>query len=92
MVSIVWREINGKRETGLAAVGESVLLGGFRATVCTRPVVVIDVAVLVVASIRATDTLVVVILRWEGVECPVVGCGFDGGHVFAEGVAVDVVR
>jgi hypothetical protein len=33
-----------------------------------------------------------VVLRWEGFECPVVGCGFDGGHVFAEGVPMDVMR
>ena len=73
----------------LAAVSECVLSGGFRATVFTRPVGVIDVAVLVVAGVRATNTLVV---RWECVKRPVVGCMFDGGHVFAEGVAVDVMR
>ncbi len=77
--------------SGLAAVGECALSGGFRATVLTRPVGVIDVAVFVVPSVRATDTLVVVVLRWEGVERPVVGCVFDGGHVFAEGAAVDVI-
>ena len=49
----------------------------------------IDVSVRVVAGVRATDTLVV---RREGVERPVVGCVFDGGHVFTEGVPVDVMR
>ncbi len=49
----------------------------------------IDVAVLVVASVRATDTLVP---RGESVKRPVVDCVFDGGHVFAEGVPVDVMR
>ena len=43
---------------GLAAVGECVLSGGFRATVLIRPVGVIDVYVFVVAGVRATDTLV----------------------------------
>ncbi len=35
---------------------------------------------------------IVLVLRRERIECPVVGCVFDGGHVLAEGVAVDVVR
>jgi hypothetical protein len=52
---------------------------------------VIDIAVFVVASVRATDTLVFVLGR-ECVERSVVGCVFDGGRVFAEGVVVDVVR
>ncbi len=52
----------------------------------------IDVAVLVVASVRATYTLVFVVLGGERLERPVVGCVFDSGHVFAEGIAVDVVR
>ncbi len=34
----------------------------------------------------------VVVLRWESVECPVVSRIFDGSHVFAECVAVDMVR
>lgn len=55
----------------------------------TFPVVVIDVAVRVVASVRATDMVVV---RWECVKRPAVGCVLDGGHVLAEGVPVDVVR
>ncbi len=75
--------------SGLAAVGECALPGGFRTTVLTLPVGVIDVAVLVVASVRATDTLV---LRWECVEHPVIRRVFDGGHMFAKGVAVDVMR
>ena len=73
----------------LAAVGECVLSGGFRATVLTRPVGVIDGAVRVVAGVRATDALV---LRRERLERPVVSRGCDGGHVFAKGVPVDVVR
>ncbi|MCO8256542.1 hypothetical protein NKF26_22245 [Haladaptatus sp. AB618] len=35
---------------------------------------------------------VVFVLRWEGLECPAVGCIFDGGYVFAKGVPVNVVR
>ena len=70
----------------LAAVGESALSGGFRATVLTLPVSVVGVAVLVVADVRATETLVV--LRWENIERPVVRRTLDGGHVLAEGVAV----
>ena len=50
----------------------------------------IDIAVRVVAGVRTTDTLVV--LGGESVERPVVGCVLDGGHVFTECVAVDVVR
>jgi hypothetical protein len=78
-----------KKETGLAAVGECALAGGFRATVLTRPVVVIDVAVLVVTSVWDIDT--VVVLGQEGVECSV-GRVFDGGHVLVDDGAVDVVR
>ncbi len=77
---------------GLAAVGECALPSGFRATILTRPVGVIDVAVLVVASVRATDTLVFVVLGGERRERPVVGCVFDGGHVLADGIAVNVMR
>ena len=73
----------------LAAIGECALPDGFRTTVLTLPVLVVDVAVLVVSGVRATNTLVV---RWECVEGPVVGCVLDGGHVFADGVAVDVMR
>jgi hypothetical protein len=80
-----------RKVSGLAAVGECVLPGGFRATVLTRPVSVIDGAVFVVAGVWATDTLVFV-LRWERIERPIVGCVFDGSHVFAEGVPVDVMR
>ena len=75
--------------SGLAAVGECALPGGFRATVLTLPVLVVDVAVLVVAGVRATDTHV---LGGEGVERPVARRGFDGSHVFAEDIAVDVMR
>ncbi len=75
--------------SGLAAVGESALPGGFRTTVLTRPVGVIDVAVRVVAGGRATEMSVV---RWECVERPVIGCVFDGGHMLAERVSVDVMR
>ena len=35
---------------------------------------------------------IVFVVRWEGVEGSVVSCVFDGGHVFAESVAVDVMR
>ncbi len=71
----------------LAAVGECVLSGGFRTTVLTLPVVVIDVSVLVVAGIWATDTLVLCGKRLKrAVDC----CVFDGGHVFADGVTVNV--
>ncbi|WP_264783183.1 hypothetical protein [Haladaptatus sp. T7] len=35
---------------------------------------------------------VIVVLRREGIECAVVGCVVDGGHVFADGVPVDVMR
>jgi hypothetical protein len=52
-----------RKVNGLAAVGECVLPGGFRITVFTFPVGVIDVAVLIVASVRATDTLVAVVGR-----------------------------
>lgn len=31
-------------------------------------------------------------LRWECVKRPVISCGFNGSHVFADGVAVNVVR
>ncbi|SIR62658.1 hypothetical protein SAMN05421858_2980 [Haladaptatus litoreus] len=34
---------------------------------------------------------IVFALGGECVECPMVSCGFDGGHVFAEGVAVNMV-
>jgi hypothetical protein len=34
---------------------------------------------------------IVVVLRREGVECSLFGCGFDDDHVFAKGVPVDVV-
>ncbi len=53
----------------------------------------IDVAVLVVAGIRATDTLVFVVfvLGGEHLERAVISRVLDGGHVFAEGVAVDVM-
>ena len=44
---------------GLAAVDECALPSGFRATVFTFPVGVIDVAVRVVASVRTTDMVVV---------------------------------
>ncbi len=87
--SVVWRDRTEKSKTGLAAVGECALPGGFRITVFTRPVGVIDGAVFVVAGVRATETLVV---RGECVECSLFGCVFDGGHVFADSVAVDVVR
>jgi hypothetical protein len=56
LASVVWRAINGK--SGLAAVGECALPGGFRATVFTLAVGVIDVAVLVVARVQAIDALV----------------------------------
>jgi hypothetical protein len=36
--------------------------------------------------------VVFAVLRWECLERPIVSRGFDGGHVFAEGVPVDVVR
>ena len=49
-------------------------------------------AVRVVASVRAIDALVFVVLGEERLECAVIGCGFDGNSVFAEGGAVDVVR
>jgi hypothetical protein len=75
----------------LAAVGECALPGGFRATVLTLPVSVIDIAVRVVASVRATDTLILV-FRWERRQSVVVRRGFDGGHVLAEGASVNVVR
>lgn len=52
-----------KRIGGLAAVGEYALPCGFRATSITLPECVTDVAVLVVAGVRATDTLVVVVVR-----------------------------
>jgi hypothetical protein len=35
---------------------------------------------------------IVVVLRRERLERPIVGCVFDGDHVFAEGVAVDVMQ
>ncbi len=75
--------------SGLAAVGECALTGGFRPTVLTCPVVVIDVAVRVVAGVWATDTLVV---RWKRLKRPVVRRGLDGSHVFAERTSVNVVR
>lgn len=51
----------------------------------------IDGAVRVVASVRATETLVFVV-RWEHLKHAVVGRVVDGSHVFAEGILVDVVR
>ncbi|WP_231190104.1 hypothetical protein [Haladaptatus sp. DYF46] len=44
------------------------------------------------ALCRFSVVFVRLILRREGVGRPVVGCVFDGGHVFADSVAVDVVR
>jgi hypothetical protein len=81
-----------KRVDELAAVGKYALPGGFRATVLTLPVGVIDIAVLAVAGVRATDTLVFVVLGGECVERSVVSCGCNGGHVFAGSVAENVVR
>jgi hypothetical protein len=75
--------------SGLEAVGACVFPSGFRATILTRPVVVIDIAVLVVASVRATETLVV---RWKRLKRPVISRVLDGGHVLAAGVPVDVIR
>ncbi|MCO8245387.1 MULTISPECIES: hypothetical protein [unclassified Haladaptatus] len=52
------------------------------------------------ASAGTTKSLTITVVRFgivfdvlgrECLECPVVGCGFDCGHVFAEGVAVDVM-
>ena len=34
----------------------------------------------------------VVVVRWERIERPVVDCSFDGGHVLAERITVDVMR
>ncbi len=87
--SVVWRDINEKSGTRLAAVGESVLPGGFRTTALTHPVGVIDIAVLVVARVRATGTLVV---RRERIERSIVDYVLNGSHVLAESVAVDVMR
>ncbi len=67
--SVAWRDI-AEKGAGLATVGESALSGGCRATVCTRPVGVIDVAVFVVASVRATDTLVFVVLGGNALSEP----------------------
>ncbi len=78
-----------RRVGGLAAVGECALPGGFRATVLTLSVFVIDVAILAVASEWVTDTLVV---RWERLRGAVVGCSFDGSHVLAEGAPINVVQ
>ena len=36
--------------------------------------------------------MVFIVFGGEELKRPVVGCGFDGGHVFADGVAVAVVR
>jgi hypothetical protein len=72
----------------LTAVDECTLPDGFRATDLTRPVCVIDGAVLAVAGVRATDTLVI---RWECLKDAIVDHGCDRSHVLAERASVDVV-
>ncbi len=74
-------------------VDECALPYGFCTTPITLPVCVIDVAVLVVASMWTTDTLVfVVVVRWERCQRAVLCCVFDACHVLADGSAVDMVR
>ena len=51
--NIIWRE-KIEAVSGLATVGESALPGVLRATVFTRPLVVIDVAARVVVPVKRT--------------------------------------
>ena len=67
--------------SGLAAVSKCALPSGVRATVLTRPVVVIDIAVCVLASVQATDTHVGVILRWGHLKYAFIGRVLDGSQV-----------
>ncbi len=78
-----------RRVGGLATVGKCALPDGFRATSVTLPKRVIDVAVLVVAGVWGTDTLVV---RWERLKGAVSRCDFDARHVLTERAPVNVVR